>query len=84
VDAGYVAAVPWSVKRDESVLRVEVKAPMDGEWEPLMDAVDAKFDPTPIAVYLPARIPSASETDAEMLRLLWQTITSRGVPIMPG
>ncbi len=79
-----VHAVPWTVKRDQSVLRIEVKDPMDGEWEALLDAVDAKFDPPPIAVYLPARIPSASQTDADMLKLLWQTITSRGVPIMPG
>jgi hypothetical protein len=79
-----VPAMPWSVKRDQSVLRIEVRDPMDGEWQALLDAVDARFDPTPIAVYLPARIPSASETDAEMLKVLWQTIASRGVPIMPG
>jgi hypothetical protein len=76
--------MPWSVKRDQSVLRVEVRDPMDGEWQSLMDAVDSKFDPTPIAVYLPARIPSASETDAEMLKQLWKTIADRGVTIMPG
>ena len=76
--------MPWSVKRDQSVLRVEVRDPMDGEWQLLMDAVDAKFNPPPLAVYLPARIPSASQTDAEMLKLLWQIIAARGVPIMPG
>jgi len=57
---------------------------MEDEWEALIAAVEAELDPTPLAVYLPARIPSASETDAEMLKLLWQTIGERGILIMPG
>lgn len=77
-------AMPWSVKRDQSVVRVEIRAPMEAEWEALLRAVEAQLEPVPLAVYIPARIPSASETDAEMLRLLWQTVGSRGVPIMPG
>lgn len=57
---------------------------MDGEWQSLMEAVDAKFNPPPLAIYLPARIPSATQTDAEMLKLPWQIVAARGVPIMPG
>jgi hypothetical protein len=76
--------MPWSVKRDRSVVRVEIKAPMAAEWEALLEAVKAELEPMPLAVYIPARIPSADETDADMLKLLWQTVGSRGVPIMPG
>jgi hypothetical protein len=76
--------MPWSIERDQSVLRVEVHAPMGDEWEALLDAVVAKLDPAPLAIYLPARLPSASEEDAEMLKMLWETVGARGIPIMPG
>jgi hypothetical protein len=57
---------------------------MGDEWEALLEAVDAELDPAPLAIYLPARLPSASEKDAEMLKVLWETVGARGIPIMPG
>jgi hypothetical protein len=57
---------------------------MEGEWEALIEAVKTELDRSPIAVYLPARIPSASDTDAEMLGLVWKTVADRGIPIMPA
>ena len=57
---------------------------MEDEWEALIVALKAELDQAPLAVYVPARVPSASERDAEMLKLVWQTIGERGVPILPG
>jgi hypothetical protein len=57
---------------------------MEGQWEALMGELDVKLDGAPLAIYLPARLPSASEADAEMLKLLWERVGARGIPIMPG
>ena len=56
---------------------------MEAEWEPLIQALKTELNRSPVAVYLPARIPSASDTDAEMLKIVWKTVADRGIPIMP-
>jgi hypothetical protein len=54
---------------------------MDGEWEALMDELQANLKPMPKAVYLPVRLPDGSRTDADMLKIIWQSLSDLGVPI---
>ena len=74
--------MPWEIEREASVVRVQIEAPMGGEWERLMDEIQANLKPVPKAVYLPARLPDGTRTDADMLKILWQSLTDLGVPIL--
>jgi hypothetical protein len=75
--------MPWTLERERQTLHIHIAAPMRGEWESLMDAVHASLDPRPLAIYLPARIPSSSKVDADMLRVLWQALGDLGIPLLP-
>jgi hypothetical protein len=76
--------MPWSVEREGSALRVELSAPMVGEWEPLMDEIQAQIGaPRPLAIHLPSRIAGATKTDQDMLKMLWDALGSVGVPLLP-
>ena len=57
---------------------------MVGEWEKLLDSVDAHLEPTPSAIYLPSRVDGASALDAGMLSELWATLRKMGVIILPS
>jgi hypothetical protein len=72
----------WGTERDGSALRVQIQPPMAGEWEALMDDVEKQLDPLPKAIYLPARLPGGTQSDADMLKILWQSLTDLGVPIL--
>jgi len=74
--------VPWGIQHDGSTLRVQIQAPMDGEWEALMDELQVNLKPMPKAVYLPARLPEGSRTDADMLKIIRQSLSDLGVPIL--
>jgi hypothetical protein len=75
-------AVPWAIEREGSALRVQIQPPMDGEWETLMDELQANLKPMPKAVYLPTRLSDGTRTDADMLKIIWQSLTDIGVPIL--
>jgi hypothetical protein len=57
---------------------------MVGEWEKLLDGVNAHLEPTPYAIYLPSRIDGASELDAGMLSELWATLQKMDIVILPS
>jgi hypothetical protein len=73
--------VPWGIQHDGSTLRVQIQAPMDGNGKRLMDELQVSRKPMPKAVYLPARLPEGSRTDADMLKIIWQSLSDLGVPI---
>jgi hypothetical protein len=77
--------MPWSVQRDGAALHVRIEKRMNDDWEQLLDEVTAQLDaqPPPAAIYIPSRVEGSSATDAEMLRLLWATLETRGVLILP-
>lgn len=79
----YEAAMSWQVERDGSALHVRLAPPLSGEWEVVMDAVQANLDPLPLAIYLPSRIAGGSDTDADMLKMLWNALGSIGIPLLP-
>ena len=74
--------MPWEIEHDASALHVRIEVPMNGEWEALMDEVQSSLKPLPKAIYLPARLSDASRTDADMLKILWQSLTDLGIPIL--
>ena len=75
--------MPWRVERVKSSLHVTISPPMAGEWESLMDEVQSKLDPKPLAIHLPSRMPEASKVDSDMLKLLWQSLRTSGIPLLP-
>jgi hypothetical protein len=75
--------MPWSVARVDSALHVEISTPMIDGWEPLMDEIQAQMDPKPSAIHLPSRLETASRADTDLLALLWVTLGSVGVPLLP-
>jgi len=75
--------MPWSVERVGSALHVEISPPMVSEWEPLMDEIQANLNPTPLAIHLPSRIPEATKTDQDMLKVMWQSLGALGIPLLP-
>jgi hypothetical protein len=74
--------MPWEIERDASALHVRIEVPMTGEWEAVMDEIQSSLKPLPKAIYLPARLSDASRTDADMLKILWQSLTDLGIPIL--
>jgi hypothetical protein len=75
--------VSWEVERRESALHITLSAPLGGEWESLMDAIQESLSPKPLAIHLPSRIEGASPIDAIMLQRLWNTLGWLGIPILP-
>jgi hypothetical protein len=75
--------MPWSVERDGSAVHVQITHPMDAQWEPLLDAIDAQLTPIPYAVYLPSDIEDASDEDRGMLKELWRMLQNRQIVILP-
>jgi len=75
--------MPWSVQRIGSALHVEVSDPMSGRWEALMDEIHANLDPRPLAIHIPSKMPGATKTDADMLKMLWDALGSLGIPLLP-
>jgi hypothetical protein len=74
--------MPWEIQREGSALRIKIDAPMGAQWEALMYEVHSNLKPIPKAVYLPARLPDGTRTDADMLKILWQSLNDLGVPIL--
>ncbi len=74
--------MPWKIQREASAVRVQIEAPMGGEWERLMDEIQATLQPVPLAVYLPSKVQGGTKTDADMLKILWQSLVDLGIPIL--
>ncbi len=75
--------MPWSVERVGSALHIEISPPMLAEWEQLMDEIQANLTPAPLAIHLPSRIADATKTDQDMLKVMWQSLGSLGIPLLP-
>jgi hypothetical protein len=61
---------------------IQIEAPMGGEWERLMDEIQPNLKPVPLAVYLPSKVQDGTKTDADMLKILWRSLTDLGIPIL--
>jgi hypothetical protein len=75
--------MPWSVERIGSALHVHIGSPMTGEWEALMDEIQSDLDPRPLAIHIPSKMPGATKTDGDMLKMLWDALGSLGIPLLP-
>ncbi len=75
--------MPWVIQREGLTLRVQIDPPMVDDWDDLMDEIRVRLVPKPLAVYLPSRIEGASQTDADMLKVLWRTLADIGIPVLP-
>ena len=73
----------WSVERVGSALHVSISVPMTGEWDALLDEVQANLEPKPLAIHIPSKVPGATEDDQEMLRVMWVSLSSAGIPLLP-
>jgi hypothetical protein len=78
-----MATMPWGIDREGSALRVHILAPMEGEWQALMDNLGAHMTPTPLAVYMPSHVTGGTSADADQLTMIWQSLTDLGIPILP-
>jgi hypothetical protein len=70
----------WVVERTGPILHVDIDGPV-GDWELLLDDVNARLDPRPAAVTLPRRVEGGTGTDARQLRMLWSLLAMRGLTI---
>ena len=73
----------WSVERIGSALHVSITMPMTGEWEALLDGIQANLKPKPLAIHIPSKVPGATKDDEEMLRLVWDSLASAAIPLLP-
>ena len=77
------APMPWSIERKESALHVHITGPMVEQWDALMNGLHDSLTPKPLAIHLPSRIEGGTETDAVRLMVLWETLGSFGIPLLP-
>jgi hypothetical protein len=73
----------WSIERVGSALHVSIATPMSGEWDALLDEVHAQLNPKPLAIHIPSKVPGATKDDEEMLRVVWVSLSSAGIPLLP-
>ncbi len=74
--------MPWGIDREGQALRVHILAPMEGEWERLMDELQDNLTPLRKAVYMPSQVTGGTATDADMLKIVWQSLVDLGIPIL--
>jgi hypothetical protein len=74
--------MPWSVDREDGVVRADLTLPID-DWEAVLDAIQAALYPPPVAVFLPATLAGATQVDRELLDSLWRTLRSQGMVVQP-
>jgi hypothetical protein len=75
--------VTWSVERVGSALHVSIATPMTGEWDALLDEIQANLKPAPLAIHIPSKVPGATKDDEEMLRVVWVSLSSANIPLLP-
>jgi len=73
----------WSVERVGSALHVSIVVPMDGEWDALSADIAANLKPKPLAIHIPSKIQGATADDEERLRVVWDSLASAGIPLLP-
>jgi hypothetical protein len=73
----------WSVARVGSALHVSIAVPMTGEWEALLEDIQANLDPKPLAIHIPSKVEGATTNDEEMLRVVWDSLAAAGIPLLP-
>ena len=73
----------WSVERVGSALHVSIATPMTGEWDALLDEIQANLKPAPLAIHIPSKVPGATKDDEEMLRVVWVSLSSANIPLLP-
>jgi hypothetical protein len=73
----------WSVERIGSALHVSIAVPMAGEWDALLDEIQANMTPKPLAIHIPSKVPGATKDDEEMLRVVWVSLSSAQIPLLP-
>jgi hypothetical protein len=74
----------WSVARVGSALHVSIAVPMTGEWDALLEAIQANLtQPKPLAIHIPSRVEGATAKDEEMLRVVWDSLAAAGIPLLP-
>ena len=73
----------WSVERIGSALHVSITMTMTGEWEALLDGIQANLKPKPLAIHIPSKVPGATKDDEEMLRVVWNSLASAAIPLLP-
>ena len=73
----------WSVARVGSALHVSIAVPMTGEWDALLEEIQANLTPRPLAIHIPSKVEGATTNDEEMLRVVWDSLAAAGVPLLP-
>ena len=56
---------------------------MEGEWERLLADINAALDPRPKGVHLPSHLVGGTTRDADMLKILWQTLGELDLVLLP-
>jgi hypothetical protein len=72
--------MPWSVNRSDSTITVDMSLPID-DWDTLLDEIEARLQPAPKAIFLPATLAHATPLDLDLLNKLWTTLRSQGMPL---
>jgi len=54
-----------------------------GEWDALLDEIQANLQPKPLAIHIPSKVPGATKDDEEMLRVVWDSLASAAIPLLP-
>ena len=75
--------MPWEIQREASAVRVHILAPMEGEWQALMDELEANMTPVPLAVYMPSQVTGGTASDADQRKIIWRGLTDLGIPTLP-
>jgi hypothetical protein len=74
--------MPWRIERDGSAVRVDISAPMEGEWKPLMEALYDQPHDKPKAVYMASQVTGGTATDARELKIVWASLAYLSIPIL--
>ena len=73
----------WAVERIGSGLHVSIAMPMTGEWDALLNEIQANLQPKPLAIHIPSKVAGATKDDEEMLRVVWDSLASAAIPLLP-
>ena len=75
--------MPWIIERDGSALRVQIACPID-DWDVLFEEIERRLrqEQDVSAIELPAKIPGATQIDADVLVVLHRVLVhSSGIAV---
>ena len=73
----------WQIQHSTSEIEVRISPPV-GDWETLLDEIQVCLRARPAApVRLPRKLPEASSTETELLRMLRGTLAATGATLLP-